>query len=120
MGGAILIIGSLLWDHNEVREKWRQSRLDVSNLAVVNVPIRYARRSASRGRTFTMTFAGGDARGQAVVAPCLKVSLTAADLVEEAEALWKAEQPTSQPGRIAANWGCIGAIFRSGDKSGEA
>src|SRR5688572_4788377 len=118
MRGAILIIGSLLWDRNEVREKWRQSRLDLSKLAIVAAPIRYARRSASRGDTFTMTFAGGDVKGQAVVVPCRQEVSTVDAMAQEAKALWQVEQPTAQLDDIAANWGCVAAVFRSSDLAG--
>jgi hypothetical protein len=70
MRAGILIVGSLLWDPKREREAWRRSRLAIDRSVLVRVPIRYGRRSESRGNTFTMTICIGGGLGQAVVVPC--------------------------------------------------
>lgn len=113
MRAGILIIGSLLWDNGRVRNEWRQSHLDMDHAEKVRTPIRYGRRSCSRGCTFTMTFAIDDQLGHGVLVPCRTPLLNADALFAEAEALWKAEQPRAAPGTIAASWGCVGVRFRA-------
>ena len=60
--GAILIIGSLLWDPDQGNEKgarktWRNKRLKMEDRVHVKVPIRYGRLSGSvHNRHFTMVF----------------------------------------------------------------
>lgn len=115
MRGAALIIGSLLWDPNEVREEWRQARLDLPRLETVTAPIRYARRSTSRGNTFTMTFAPMGIQGRAVAVPYRQETSAIDGLIEEARVLWHAEQPSRAAGPIGADWGCVAAAFRSSD-----
>lgn len=112
MHAGILIIGSLLWDNKE-RAMWRQSRLSLKDKVYVKVPIRYGRRSRSRGNTFTMTFRTDQALGQAVLVPCTSPIGDVEDLVSEAEALWKAEQPSAAARCIGASWGCIGILIRN-------
>ena len=53
---GILIVGSLIWDSSDVRGKWRAKRLNVTSRTLVSVPIRYGRRSRSRGDSYTMVF----------------------------------------------------------------
>lgn len=112
MRGGILIVGSLLWD-NEERDRWRRSRLCVDQKVCVKVPIRYGRRSQSRGNTFTMTFAPAGLGGQAVLVPCRAAIIDVPALVAEAEALWKAEQRNAPPGRLGGSWGCVGVLFHT-------
>lgn len=50
---GILIIGSLLWD--ERRQAWRNARLDMASIEIVTAPIRYVRRSESRGNIPTLS-----------------------------------------------------------------
>jgi hypothetical protein len=113
MRGAVLIIGSLLWDDAHPRPAWRHSRLVVAEAEHVKVPIRYGRRSMSRGNTFTMTFAMGDPLGQAVLVPLRTTLADPAALLVEAEALWQAEKPGANHDSISASWGCIGVLFRN-------
>jgi len=47
--------------------------------------------------------------GWALAVPCRAAIYTFADLVDEAKALWAAEQPElSSPGPLAASWGAVG------------
>lgn len=114
MRGAVLIIGSLLWDTDtkRIREKWRNERLDLSKAEPVTAPIRYARRSISRGNTFTMTFGPDGTQGRAIVAPCRNEIDGIEDLVAEARALWSAERLSQDAGPIGADWGCVAAAFQ--------
>jgi len=112
---AVLIIGSLLWETHKLRREWRQKRLDLSKLEIVTAPIRYARRSSSRGNTFTMTFDITSADGRAVAVPCREQVCSIDDLAREAQHLWHAEQPSARFGPICADWGCVGVLFRTGD-----
>ena len=107
---GILIIGSLLWDNCQ-RDAWRRLRLRIDRGVHVRVPIYYGRRSSSRGNTFTMALGTGDALGEAVLIPCASTISCLADLVAEAEALWKAEQPTAAANSICASWGSVGVLF---------
>ncbi len=111
MQTGILIIGSLLWDRDECRASWRRNRLDLENQVFVRVPIRYGRRSRTRGNTFTMVFRSDNVLGRAVLVPCLSSVKNIDDLVAEATALWKAERPSAREGEIGASWGCVGALF---------
>lgn len=109
---GILIVGSLLWDRRCERETWRRLHLDMDRAVHVRVRIRYGRRSASRGNTFTMTFDTEGSYGQAVVVPCRMGRSGTSALFVETEALWQAEQPDARPGIISASWGCVGIMFR--------
>ena len=106
---GILIIGSLYWEKTEYRRDWRDNRLDVAAECHVRVPIRYGRRSRTRGCSFTMVFSPSlseEAYGHAIVAPC-----KSEELVGEAEWLWAAERNEVRPGhRISADWGCVALL----------
>ena len=111
MRAGVLIIGSLLWD-NEHRATWRVTRLRMEERIPVRVPIRYGRRSRTRGNTFTMVFRDDESLGQAVVMPCVFPVTSIEDLSEEASALWKAEQPSADEGEVGSSWGCVGVLLR--------
>ena len=113
MRAGILMIGSLLWDERKERDEWRQSRLSLGRAIHVRVPIRYGRRSESRGNTFTMIFARDDALGQGVLVPCRGMLPSVQALLVAAEELWKAEQPGAPTGSISASWGCVGVLVRA-------
>src|SRR5260370_22374976 len=114
---GILISGSLLWD--ERRRPWREARLDRDSAQTAAAPIRYGRLSESRGKTYTMVFSRLCAGGHAKVLRCTRGVSTPADLIAEAEALWKAEQPGADTGRIAVNWGCVALLCNPAQKSPE-
>lgn len=55
--GGVLIIGSLLWDNDEIRVNWRNKHVSLENKIQVSVPIRYGRISSQkRFGTYTMVF----------------------------------------------------------------
>jgi hypothetical protein len=105
---GVLIIGSLLWD--EKRQAWRTARLDMTTVQTVTAPIRYGRLSSSRGNTYTMVFSRLCETGHAKAIGCSRGVSRAAELIAEAEALWRAEQSDAAPGRIAAGWGCVALL----------
>ena len=107
---GVLIIGSLYWDMKKHRSKWRRKHLECQHLRYVRVPIRYGRRSCSRGCSYTMVISAGlgeDQFGCGIVIPC-----KSQNLINEAECLWTAERPDdSKPnGRISASWGRIALL----------
>lgn len=108
---AILIIGSLLWDSRAHRAAWRKDKLS-DEAVVVHVPIRYGRSSRDRQNTYTMVFSNElypDRLGRAVAILSRRRVANARDLVDEAEALWDAEQTTPRAtGQISAAWGGVG------------
>ncbi len=110
---GILIIGSLWWDTRSDRTTWRESRLDLAAATMLVVPIRYGRRSVTRGNSFTMVFSPGDPPGKAILVPCQRQIETISDLLDEAVALWQAEAPKASRGAISNWWGSVGALFCS-------
>jgi len=118
---GVLVIGSLFWDEAEHRTKWRQAHLDLRDATLVTAPIRYGRVSATRGETTTMVFSRLVERtdyglGIGVVIPCRATVRSAEELIEEAEALWRAESSGGNPQRpLCASWGAVGALFSDGD-----
>ena len=109
---AILVIGSLFWSEKDHRRAWRQDRLAVDDKTRVRVPIRYGKKSKKSG--YTMVFSSGlltEQFGRALAVPCRAAVDTFAQLIEEAEALWAAEQPNkSEPCKLAASWGAVGLL----------
>ena len=113
---GILIIGSLYWDDTPHRDEWRRERLCLDAQQPVQAPIRYGRRSASRGCSYTMVFSTSlrkDQFGRAIVIPC-----KSQDIVKEAECLWTAETPdgNNAKGRISAGWGRV-ALLEDPDRA---
>lgn len=108
---GILIIGSLFWDNEGRRKKWRRQRLYIGDSIPVHAPIYYGRKSGTRGGTYTMTFQQSGPAGRAALVPCQREIQTIEDLKDEAEALWEAEDAQSDPGMIGKGWGVVGALF---------
>ncbi len=109
---GILIIGSLLWETKKNgRAAWRQDRLNVAGKIPVKAPFYYGRKASKRGNTFTMVFGTDEPSAQGVLVPCAKEFENINGLTEEAQALWKAEDPKAKPGCIHKSWGCVGALF---------
>lgn len=110
---SILIIGSLIWKQSEHRQSWRQTRLTVQAATRVRAPIRYGRRSR-KTKTYSMVFSNSllpTETGYALAVPCRCAVHTLGQLMEEAEALWAAEQSDwAIPGPLAADWGAVGLL----------
>lgn len=109
---GVLMIGSLYWD--PARKAWRSSRLVDGPPVYVSVPIRYGRRSSTRGNTYTMVFStkleDTQEHGQAIVLPCRNAVTTASDLIDEAKRLWAAESNRACSNRISKSWGCVALL----------
>ena len=122
MKGAVLIIGSLLWENKEnslnrnqgeLRENWRKE-LDINNKFEVEVPIRYGRKSSSRRCTYTMIFSNSvSTSGKAYLAPYKEESHSFEDIKKQAIRLAKAEGISTNkfPNRLIASWGAVGIAF---------
>lgn len=104
---GILVIGSLYWETDAIRQAWRRDRLRMHEAVDARAPIRYGRISEGRRNTYTMVFSRGCAPGQAKVVPCQNEVRTAEDLVLEAEYLWAAERRAARKGRINTDWGSV-------------
>lgn len=94
---GILTIGSLYWDEQAVRTRWRRERLDLNAPRSVRAPIRYGRRSQTREKSYTMVFSEALNRdkaklGWAIFVPCKRSVQKVEQLVEEAQILWTAER----------------------------
>jgi hypothetical protein len=109
---GILIIGSLYWDRSSARCRWRETRLGSNDdRKLVRVPIRYGRKSSSRGNTFTMVFSQScstpEREGTALVLPVRADCCNPDQFVEEALHLWAAERNSSQLTGIGSEWGRV-------------
>ena len=108
---GILIVGSLYWDGSATRCQWRRDRLSCSGQRTVRAPIRYGRKSTSRGNTFTMVFAQScsspDKLGTGLVLPARAECCEPEQLVAEAEYLWGAERNSRIRSGVAADWGRV-------------
>jgi hypothetical protein len=118
MKAGVLIVGSLYWDSHPERQAWRDHCLLTDGAVRVVLPIRYGKTARSRNETYTMTIGATKALGTAIILPCKPIG-TFDDLMTEARALWKAEQPgCTDRKRIGAKegnseaWGSVGVLFR--------
>ena len=117
--GGVLILGSLLWDDDPTRVKWRKDWLNLDRAVQVLAPIRYGRLSRKRGCTYTMVFSRLCLRrsytgGTAVAVPFSRPVLDIDSLLAAAHALWGAEDKSQNLQRsIAASWGAIGLMVNS-------
>ena len=125
MKGAVLLIGSLLWeDENnslekklgKVREEWRKN-LSLDQKVPIKVPIRYGRRSSTRRCTYTMIFSNSiEELGSAFIIPFKKETYTGSDvdiLKKQAYGLSYAEGISINilSGKLITTWGCVAIYF---------
>jgi len=114
--GAVLIIGSLLWDEDEIRTDWRNSDLDITQSILIHAPIKYGRKSEGRRKnTFTMVFSSlcyPSELGTAVLVPLNESISNKDELLAKAANLWHAERTKSQINsrEISYNWGSVGLL----------
>lgn len=108
---GILLIGSLCWDEDESRTKWRRRHLKAGSEKRIQVGIKYARPASSRNCTYTMCFDAGST-GTALVIESSRDIDGLDGLFSEAEALWAAERRKPPSPSISADWGCVGFLFR--------
>lgn len=119
---GILVVGSLDWESHDygvvsdiqlspTRMSWRAARLTDGADAIyrVRVPIRYGRKSRSRGDTYTMVISPerSAAPGIGKVIRCRMDVTSPADLEAEAKALWAAESNQKTTERISTAWGAV-------------
>ena len=113
---GILIIGSLFWDNGrgDVRKDWREDRLRINEAIDVSAPIRYGRKSSSRGDTYTMVLSMKAQLGRAKLVPCATAINDSKDLIDEAVHLWSAESQRVRNSEVSDTWGCVGLKIRDG------
>ncbi len=116
ISAGVLIVGSLYWEDTRARKKWRDTRLNMKDQALVSAPIRYGRKSTKRGDSYTMVFStelcqAKNHLGSGILVACRHAIYTVDDLVAEAEYLWAAEKDTEQrTSDVSATWGCIALL----------
>jgi hypothetical protein len=117
---AVLAVGSLYWDSCPIRQEWQRLRLKMDEVSDISTAIRYGRRSQKRQNTFTMVFSRSCLRGcflrsrlgRAKAIRCQRPVRSVQDLIDEAEALWDAEDPNQQPsGRLSKSFGCVALLI---------
>jgi len=117
MHGGVLAIGSLYWCNHPSRVAWRSSHLSQAHECSVSVPIRYGRKSDSRGNTYTMVFSllclrRSHGLGVAKAIPLQTDVTTSAQLINEAESMWAAECKLSQKRpALSSTWGCVALLI---------
>lgn len=122
MKGAVIVIGSLLWENKEnalnkkqglIRAEWRKC-LDLDNKISFKVPIRYGRKSSSKRCTYTMVFSNSvKTLGKAYLIPFKESSKDFTNLREQALQLSIAEGISTDryPKRLKASWGAVAITF---------
>lgn len=111
--GGVLIIGSLLWDTDELRDNWRRTCLDIDNGLHVPAPIRYGRESTERHCTFSMVFSTecntADQQGKAFFVPFRNNPISLKEIQFHATELIKAEykKKTLDFDRHNWSWGAL-------------
>jgi hypothetical protein len=127
MKGAVILIGSLLWETEEnalnkeqgsIRIKWRKN-LDIENKTPVQLPIRYGRKSSSKKCTYTMVFSNSVKNsGTAYLIPFNKDANNFSDIKEQALQLSIAEGISTEkyPNRLIATWGAVAIYFNRNKK----
>lgn len=110
--GGVLIIGSLIWENSELRDRWRSENLDIKNQIKIELPIRYGRISQSRNCTYTMVFSS-DCKtklGQGIFVP-FKQDLTVEQIIEQGKSMIEAEHNREVKfNRFNWSWGCLGLL----------
>ena len=113
-GGAI-VIGSLLWDKEAKRIKWRKLYLkSLDDKISLKARIRYGRKSISRSNTYTMILSNHPETelGNAYILPFKEILKNAKNLESQAfamasaEGLWKKTGPS-----LNKSWGTVGLLI---------
>lgn len=127
MKGAVILIGSLLWETKEnalnekqglIRSEWREN-LEMENKTPIQVPIRYGRKSASKKCTYTMVFSNSvKTLGTAYLIPFKMNTNNFEKIKEQALQLSIAEGISTEtyPNRLKSTWGAV-AIYFNGSKN---
>jgi len=113
MNIGVLVIGSLLWDNDSVRKKWRKELLPEQKVAI-KIPIRYGRKSTGKKRrnTYTMIFSNDlkdqSTFGSAFIIPYVNSITTEEDFIKKMKNLAEAEGFGKQ---ICKDWGVVSIII---------
>ncbi len=122
MKGAVILIGSLLWENSsnsiekekgKMRMEWREN-LDISRKSLIEVPIRYGRKSRTRRDTYTMVFSNSiQYPGKAYLVPFKNEAKNFEEVKLQAIGIAKAEGISTKknPDRLISSWGTIGIAF---------
>lgn len=113
---GIIIIGSLLWDDDPIRQQWRKAAFGKSlKKNLVHLPIRYGRESRTRNNTYTMILSNHQSTeiGQGIIIEVAKNIESFSDLEHQAYALAKAEGIWNehQTPTINTIWATIGLLI---------
>ena len=123
--GGVLVVGSLLWERDANRDRWREGWLSPGRARRVSAPIRYGRMSKGRGCTYTMVFSRlclrkSYAGGIAIAVPFNRPTPDAESLLSAAHALWGAEDKSQNPKkRLGKRWGVVGLLMNPSRPSDE-
>lgn len=108
---GVIVIGSLIWDPSDKRNKWR-SELDLGKKVLVKLPIRYGRKSRQDGDrkgTYTMVFSNSTKEqsklGQGLIVPFKDIIASEQDLKKQALMLSYAEGISNKT--ISKEWGTV-------------
>lgn len=112
LNGGVLVIGSLSWDNDAIRQQWRKSSLALSNGILAPAPIRYGRYSKERG-VFTMVFSTdckNEKMGQGVFLPFINNPVNANQLHTHSLELIRSERKGKEldKNRYSWSWGALG------------
>lgn len=120
-----IIIGSLLWDNSEIRQKWRSLYLnDITTKIPAKVKIRYGRPSVTRQNTYTMIYSNHPTTeyGQAYILGFKEIIKNARILESQAFELARAEGLWDDNPSLNKSWGTVGLLvnpnINHNDKTG--
>jgi hypothetical protein len=114
--GGVLIIGSLLWDLSEIRQKWRSEDLNLSDKIQIELPIRYGRVSKSRNCTYSMVYSSDckikNKLGKGYFVPFQNESTSIEEILNLAKSVIDSEHNKYKDlNRFNWSWGCLGIAF---------
>lgn len=114
--GGVLIIGSLLWDLSEIRQKWRDEDLNLSDKIQIELPIRYGRVSKSRNYTYSMVYSSDcktkDKSGKGYFVPFKNESTSIEEILNLSKSVIDSEHNKNKDlNRFNWGWGCLGIAF---------
>ena len=114
--GGVIIIGSLIWDHTSIRDKWLKVAFKNSKVRVKTpVKIRYGRESETRSNTYSMILSNHTTTqfGEAFILEFKVPIMNFETLETQAYYLANAEgicKDISRP-TLNANWGTVGILL---------
>lgn len=111
--GGVLIIGSLLWDLSELRQKWRNEDLNLSDKIQIELPIRYGRVSKSRNCTYSMIYSSDcktkNKLGKGYFVPFKNKSASIKEMLNLSKRVIDSEHNKNKNlNRFNWGWGCLG------------